>query len=102
MLISTDLCSSPQVRSAILTAAQCATYDEVKRGVVASTGWSDKFVGTHLMSSMIAGEMHYLMHWVYTGGSVPNCTRVHMGMMMKKWICPVRRLWQFCDRHMQS
>jgi hypothetical protein len=29
----------PLCRSAILTAAQCATYDEVKRGVLATTGW---------------------------------------------------------------
>jgi solute carrier family 25 uncoupling protein 8/9 len=27
------------VRSAVLTAAQCATYDEIKRGVLATTGW---------------------------------------------------------------
>jgi len=42
------------VRSAILTAAQCATYDEVKRAVVATTGMHE---GTqlHLTSSMIAG-----------------------------------------------
>lgn len=42
------------VRSAILTAAQCATYDEVKRGVVGATGWGDG-VALHLTSSMIAG-----------------------------------------------
>ena len=27
------------VRSAVLTAAQCATYDEIKRGVLQYTGW---------------------------------------------------------------
>lgn len=43
-----------QVRSAILTAAQCATYDEVKRRVIAVTGWKDS-IQTHLLSSMIAG-----------------------------------------------
>ncbi|KAG2482543.1 hypothetical protein HYH03_018534 [Edaphochlamys debaryana] len=42
------------IRSAILTAAQCATYDEVKRGVVKATGWHDG-VSLHLTSSMIAG-----------------------------------------------
>ncbi|MEW5310807.1 MAG: hypothetical protein WDW38_002568 [Sanguina aurantia] len=42
------------VRSAILTAAQCATYDEVKRAVISTTGWSDS-IGTHITSSMIAG-----------------------------------------------
>ncbi|PNW72754.1 hypothetical protein CHLRE_15g641200v5 [Chlamydomonas reinhardtii] len=42
------------IRSAILTAAQCATYDEVKRTVTATTGWTDG-VELHLTSSMIAG-----------------------------------------------
>jgi len=41
-------------RSAILTAAQCATYDEVKRGVLSATGWEDG-PHTHLTSAMIAG-----------------------------------------------
>ncbi|KAJ9520243.1 hypothetical protein QJQ45_030272, partial [Haematococcus lacustris] len=41
-------------RSAILTASQCATYDEVKRGVLNYTGWSDG-THTHFTSSMIAG-----------------------------------------------
>ncbi|PNH06154.1 Mitochondrial substrate carrier family protein ucpB [Tetrabaena socialis] len=43
-----------KIRSAILTASQCATYDEVKRGVVGATGWADG-VSLHLSSSMIAG-----------------------------------------------
>lgn len=43
-----------QVRSAILTAAQCATYDEVKRLVVKTTGMKEG-TGLHLTSSMIAG-----------------------------------------------
>ncbi|GFR52872.1 hypothetical protein Agub_g15500 [Astrephomene gubernaculifera] len=42
------------IRSAILTAAQCATYDEVKRVVRQTTGWGDG-VSLHLSSSMIAG-----------------------------------------------
>lgn len=42
------------IRSAILTAAQCATYDEVKRSVVTATGWRDG-IALHLTSSMIAG-----------------------------------------------
>eukprot|EP00967_Tisochrysis_lutea_P147770 scaffold281232_cov15-Tisochrysis_lutea.AAC.1 len=42
-----------QFRSAILTAAQCATYDEVKRGVLSATGWEDG-PHTHLTSAMIA------------------------------------------------
>jgi solute carrier family 25 uncoupling protein 8/9 len=41
-------------RSAILTAAQCATYDEVKRSVLAATGWTEGPM-SHLTSSMIAG-----------------------------------------------
>lgn len=42
------------IRSAILTAAQCATYDEVKRTVVRLTGWKDG-IELHLSSSLIAG-----------------------------------------------
>ena len=41
-------------RSAILTACQCATYDECKRAVVSATGWGN-CIETHLVSSMIAG-----------------------------------------------
>lgn len=43
------------VRSSILTAAQCATYDEVKCAVIRETGWTDATPATHLLSSMIAG-----------------------------------------------
>lgn len=42
------------IRSAILTAAQCATYDEVKKTVKSTTGWTDG-LPLHLTSSMIAG-----------------------------------------------
>lgn len=42
------------VRSAILTAAQCATYDEVKRGLSAATGLGDGLT-LHFGSSMVAG-----------------------------------------------
>ena len=41
-------------RSAILTACQCATYDECKRVVMGATGWGNS-IETHLVSSMIAG-----------------------------------------------
>ena len=41
-------------RSAVLTASQCATYDEVKRLVRRWTGLSDG-VGTHFLASMLAG-----------------------------------------------
>ena len=41
-------------RSAVLTASQCATYDEVKRLVRRRTGLSDG-VGTHFLASMLAG-----------------------------------------------
>ena len=41
-------------RSAILTASQCATYDEVKRIIRHQTGWGN-CIETHLASSMIAG-----------------------------------------------
>jgi len=42
------------IRSAILTAAQCATYDEVKRQVTYFTGYKEG-MELQLMSSMIAG-----------------------------------------------
>lgn len=42
------------VRAAILTAGQCATYDEAKTLVMATTGWGD-CLATHFSSSMIAG-----------------------------------------------
>eukprot|EP00798_Chlamydomonas_sp_ICE-L_P024962 gene24962-10620_t len=43
------------VRSAILTAAQCATYDEVKRHVMTASGWTADNINTHIGSSMVAG-----------------------------------------------
>ncbi|KIY93811.1 Kidney carrier protein 1 [Monoraphidium neglectum] len=42
------------VRAAVLTASQCATYDETKRRVMASTGWGDT-AATHLACSLITG-----------------------------------------------
>lgn len=41
-------------RSAVLTAAQCATYDEVKQWLIRITPLQDNFY-THLTSSMITG-----------------------------------------------
>jgi solute carrier family 25 uncoupling protein 8/9 len=41
-------------RAALLTASQCATYDEVKLLFVRNLGWDDN-LGTHLMVSGIAG-----------------------------------------------
>ena len=41
-------------RSAVLTASQCATYDEVKKGFMAATGASDG-LGTHFCASMLTG-----------------------------------------------
>lgn len=43
-----------QVRAAVLTASQCATYDEVKGRVMAATGWRDT-ASTHLATAMITG-----------------------------------------------
>jgi len=43
------------IRAAILTAAQCATYDEIKRKVVNLTGWNEKNLATQVTSSMLAG-----------------------------------------------
>lgn len=42
------------IRAALLTASQVATYDQVKHGVIARTGWGDH-AGTHLAASMISG-----------------------------------------------
>eukprot|EP00775_Hariotina_reticulata_P008029 gene8029-8225_t len=42
------------VRAAVLTASQCATYDEVKGRVMAVTGWRDT-ASTHLATAMITG-----------------------------------------------
>lgn len=41
-------------RAAVLTAAQCASYDEIKRGLMHYGGLGDSFT-THLTSSMITG-----------------------------------------------
>jgi len=41
-------------RAALVTACQCATYDEIKRAVVRYSGWGESLV-THLTSSTLAG-----------------------------------------------
>lgn len=41
-------------RAAILTASQMATYDEVKRAILKSSGWADDSL-THFATSMITG-----------------------------------------------
>lgn len=46
--------SMSMTRSAVLTASQCATYDEVKRLFMAATGATDG-LGTHLCASMLTG-----------------------------------------------
>ena len=43
-----------QARAAVLTASQCATYDEIKQAIMKVTGTGDHF-GTHLASSMVTG-----------------------------------------------
>ncbi|KAK9829621.1 hypothetical protein WJX72_006922 [[Myrmecia] bisecta] len=42
------------MRAAVLTAAQCATYDEAKTAWMRATGWGDDFA-THLAASMVTG-----------------------------------------------
>ncbi|KAF8058480.1 VHA-C [Scenedesmus sp. PABB004] len=42
------------VRAAVLTAAQCVTYDEAKRRVLAATGWADG-AAAHLATALITG-----------------------------------------------
>jgi len=41
-------------RAAVLTASQCATYDEAKRAWMAATGMGENF-GTYIAASMMAG-----------------------------------------------
>ncbi|KAL3137844.1 hypothetical protein ABBQ38_005097 [Trebouxia sp. C0009 RCD-2024] len=41
-------------RAAVLTASQCATYDEIKQAIMRLTGLGDHF-GTHLSASMVTG-----------------------------------------------
>ena len=43
-----------QVRGTLLTASQCATYDDTKRLWMSATGWRDG-LGTHVGVSMITG-----------------------------------------------
>lgn len=43
-----------QARAAVLTASQCATYDEIKQAIMRVTGLGDHF-GTHLSASMVTG-----------------------------------------------
>lgn len=64
------------IRSSILTASQCATYDEVKRRVVQYSGLKDG-LHVHLSSSMIAGlvtttitnPIDVIKTRMFTGGS---------------------------------
>ncbi|DBA79181.1 hypothetical protein WJX77_010083 [Trebouxia sp. C0004] len=41
-------------RASVLTASQCATYDEIKQAIIKLTGVGDHF-GTHIASSMVTG-----------------------------------------------
>ena len=54
-----------QVRGTLLTASQCATYDDTKRLWMSATGWRDG-LGTHVGVSMITGRS--------SGHSTLECT----------------------------
>lgn len=41
-------------RAAVLTASQCATYDQAKQAWIRVTGWGESF-GTYIGASMVAG-----------------------------------------------
>ena len=43
-----------QTRAAVLTASQCATYDEIKQVIRKATGMGEHF-GLHLSASMVTG-----------------------------------------------
>jgi hypothetical protein len=47
-------CAILQARAAVLTASQCATYDEIKQAIIRVTGAKDSFP-THIASSMVTG-----------------------------------------------
>ncbi len=46
--------SAAQIRGTLLTASQCATYDDTKRAWMRLTGWQDG-LATHVGVSMITG-----------------------------------------------
>jgi len=43
------------IRSSVLTATQCATYDEVKRYVMSELGWKDG-ISVQLVTGLTTGE----------------------------------------------
>lgn len=43
------------IRSSVLTATQCATYDEVKRWVISNMGWQDG-IRVQLVTGLTTGE----------------------------------------------
>ncbi|KAK9822412.1 hypothetical protein WJX74_003136 [Apatococcus lobatus] len=72
-------------RAAVLTAAQCATYDEVKQAWMRLTSWDDAFP-THLASSLATGlvtttitspvdvvKTHMFMGGAHKGQNVLQC-----------------------------
>ena len=63
-----------QVRGTLLTASQCATYDDTKRLWMQATGWRDG-LGTHIGTSMITGAILTLSFaWrLHAAGLCPIC-----------------------------
>ncbi|KAK9863634.1 hypothetical protein WJX84_011828 [Apatococcus fuscideae] len=96
-------------RAAVLTAAQCATYDEVKKAWKRLTGWEDAFP-THLASSLATGlvtttitapvdvvKTHMFMGGVHKGQSVLQCAaaivkRDGMRGLLRGWTAQYVRL----------
>ncbi|KAL6755222.1 hypothetical protein V8C86DRAFT_3099482 [Haematococcus lacustris] len=60
------------VRASLLAASQCATYDEVKRGVMHNTGWVDGTT-TQLACSLVTGLSH-----VQQGHLARGATQLHL------------------------
>jgi solute carrier family 25 (mitochondrial uncoupling protein), member 8/9 len=58
-------------RSGILTATQCASYDEVKHRFIAASGWGNH-VGTYFVCSMITGLI------TTTACNPPDVIKTHM------------------------
>eukprot|EP00803_Ostreobium_quekettii_P006698 evm.model.scf_796.1 EVM.evm.TU.scf_796.1 scf_796:5838-10642(+) len=69
-------------RAAILTASQCATYDEVKHALMTGTGWRDD-MQTHVITSMVTGL-------VSTTATAPvDVVKTHMFVRGNKFSGPV-------------
>ena len=73
-----------QVRGTLLTASQCATYDDTKRIWMQTTGWRDG-LGTHVGVSMITGEVLIILLWVPSLHPALVCWLCGMRSELQPW-----------------